>query len=345
LQDAVNAAAPGTALNVTGCGPYSEIVTITQPLTLIGASIRHATAALQSGDLEIRSTHDVVINGASVTNSSGACISADNSQNVVIEDSLMSNCVQEGYHFSGVSGLTFANNRVTGNNAAGTVDPSWEAGGGKVSGSTNVIFSNNQVDHNDGPGIWFDIQCSDVVIRNNRVHDNTYAGIMFEISTGARIYGNDIWSNGAGWAVWAWGAGILISSSGGTEIFGNVLAWNARSGVSVISQDRSNWSDTPPIDNYVHDNVTAALPNTWLMFWGQDWSGPMFLSASNNRGANDRFWAPGPETGAPRYAWNGESDAHLAAFNATPGEKNGTYLSTAELTSILAAVGIPMTAR
>jgi parallel beta-helix repeat protein len=311
-------------------------------MTLIGASITGATAALQSGDLEIRGTRDVTINRAIVTNSSGACISADNSQNVIIENSLMSNCVQEGYHFSRVNGLTFTSNRVTGNNAAGTVDPGWEAGGGKVGDSTNILFSDNEADHNVGPGMWFDIGCSNVVVRNNRVHDNASAGIMFEVSTGARIYSNDAWSNGTGEAVWGWGAGILISSSGGADVYSNVLAWNARSGVSVISQKRTD--SAPVTNNYVHDNVTAALPNTWLMFWAQDWAGPMFLPASNNRGADDRFWAPGPENGTPRFTWNGQDDVHLAAFDSTPGGQNDTYMSTVDLTAILASNGIPTTA-
>ena len=80
-------------------------------MTIIGASITGAAAALQSGDLEISGTHDVVIDQASVTNSSGACIGADNSQNVTIENSLMSGCVQEGYQPRRRTGLTFTGNR------------------------------------------------------------------------------------------------------------------------------------------------------------------------------------------------------------------------------------------
>jgi parallel beta-helix repeat protein len=343
LQAAVAVAAPGSTLDVTGCGPYREVVTVTHPMTIIGASITGATATLQSGDLQISNAHDVVIRGARVTDSSGACISADDSRSITIEDSLMYNCGQEGFHFSHVNGLFFTGNRVTSNNASGAIDPEWEAGGGKAGTSANLVFSGNEVDHNGGPGIWFDISCSHVVIRNNLVHDNTYAGILFETSTGAQIYANSVWSNGADKAVWGWGAGILISSSSRAEVHDNVLAWNASSGISVISQDRTD-APGPVADNDIHDNVTAGLDGSWLMFWAQDWSGQMFQEASNNRGANDRYWAPGPEDGRPRFAWDGQSLATLTSFDATLGEQGGRYLSTAAIKAILSANNIPTTA-
>jgi hypothetical protein len=102
------------------------------------------------------------------------------------------------------------------------------------------------------------------------------------------------------------------------------------------------------VGNYVHDNVIAAQDNpndpynTLAMSWIMDWSGALFDAASNNRGAQDRFWFPTPEVGYTRYGWNGPRST-LAAFVATAGESNGSYLTTPQKDSLLAAAGIPTT--
>src|SRR4029077_13310617 len=107
------------------------------------------------------------------------------------------------------------------------LEPGNESGGLKAVESTGVVVTRVQSDHNYGPGIWFDGRANDATVQDSRIHDNSRPGIHFEISTGATITGNRVWGNGWGFASWAWGAGILISSSGGAVVSNNLVAWNA----------------------------------------------------------------------------------------------------------------------
>jgi hypothetical protein len=344
LQAAVDALSTGATLNVTGCGPYHEIVTITKPMTLVGASVTGGTASLQHGNIEVASTHDVTIDHATVTNSTGACIAALHSTNVTVKNSLMSNCTQEGYKFAWDDGVTFTGNRVTGNNAANSVDTGWEAGAGKADwASTNLTFTNNEIDHNVGNAMWFDGNTSNVTVSGNRVHDNTGIGIFYETGTTARITGNFVWSNGFGDAGWVWGSGILVSASATTEVDNNIVAWNA-DGIGVMGHTRDDMP-APPTGLYVHDNVivlgkAGGTDDNVLLGWVQDTPGVLFDAASNNRGANNRYWDQRAEPEWARFGWNGWIGT-LALFNGTPGEEGGTYLTTAELAALLAAGGLP----
>jgi len=166
---------------------------------------------------------------------------------------------------------------------------------------------------------------------------------MMEVSSGATITGNDVWSNGFGASVWGWGAGILISSSKGANVFDNTVAWNY-AGISVIGQQRSDSPGTT--DNYVHGNVVvedqqAAGKDRYALFWGQDYAGPLYAPASNNRGADNRFYYPGPENQYGRFVWNGVRQ--LASFVTVPGGTGSAYMTTADAMAALAAKGIPGT--
>ena len=224
------------------------------------------------------------------------------------------------------------------NNTAG-YDPEWEAGGLKATRQTGLQLVGNTVDDNAGPGLWCDIYCRDIVVTGNRVHHNTYAGIMFEVSTGATISGNKVWENGWGKPSWGWGAGILISSSGGADVHDNIVAWNY-AGISVISQNRTDWSHSETNDN-VHANVIMAEYDHWAAFWGQDWSGILFNPSSNNRGSTNRYWVNHAEDSHWRFQWQ-TGQSSLAAYNATPGDEAGTYLSDSQKTTILSDAGMPL---
>ncbi len=66
----------------------------------------------------------------------------------------------------------------------------------------------------------------------------------------------------------------------------------------------------------------------------------MFESASNNRGANNRYWQASPEGSDGRFAWD-ESIDRLADFNTTAGEEGGRYLSDEEKEQMVSNAGIP----
>src|SRR4029450_11321318 len=116
----------------------------------------------------------------------------------------------------GVGGARVAGNHVHHNGTEG-FDPGWEAGGFKAV-TRDLVVEHNEIDHNAGSGIWFDIGSSDVVVRENRVHDNLRVGICVEISSDVRVTGNTVWGNGLDDAGWLNGAGILVHSSTRVEV-------------------------------------------------------------------------------------------------------------------------------
>ena len=377
LQSLIDAAPSGSTLTVPAC-VYREGVTVTKPLvingygavidgrdtagtvrrslwmtvsasnvTIAGFTMRYANNPVQTGALRIGTgVNAATVKDCDLSFASGAAIQYGDANGSTVQNCAIHDNAELGIHLGGDS-VNGRNNALRGshvynNNTAGYTAEN-EAGGIKATVQSGLVIDGNEIDYNTGPGFWCDIYCANIVVSHNRVHHNTHAGIMFEVSTGAKIFNNVSYSNGSLKAVWGWGAGVLISSSGGAEVYGNVLAWNTRSGVSVISQQRFDWPNAPPTNNYVHDNVTFSLYDTWLMFWGSDWSGtPMYQAASNNRGANNRYWIGYPEDGRWRFAWTTNLGL-LSSFNATPGDEGGTYLSDADRNTILTQNGIPLT--
>ncbi len=121
----------------------------------------------------------------------------------------------------------------------------WEGGGTKFVKTDGLILRNNYSHHNQGPGLWLDIDNLDYLIENNRSEDNdgtagAAGGIMIEISWGGVIRNNICRRNSLHYAGYGWGAGILIAASGGQllDIYGNTVEDNG-DGIVLIQQDRN----------------------------------------------------------------------------------------------------------
>ncbi len=241
----------------------------------------------------------------------------------------------------GVSDSLIQGNRIHHNNTEG-FSGGWEAGGLKAKTATRLTLDANEVYDNDGPGLWCDIDCKDIVFSNNRVHHNQGPGLFFEISDGARIFGNAVWENGWAYAIWGWGAGILISTAKNAELFANTVAWNG-DGIAVIEQDRGPVWLTANVN--VHDNTVAAVSSTQYDFFGlawlSDYSTRMFETAAANRGANNAYFLTQPTGSTAQFSWRVHM-SQITDFNLTPGEENGRLLTLTEKDQRLAAVGIPL---
>lgn len=146
----------------------------------------------------------------------------------------------------GITGITkgtlIQDNDISLNNREGDYDILWEAGGAKLVLSENLTVRGNRVTWNTGPGLWTDIESTQIHYVDNTVSENTGVGILHEISGTARIEGNIITGNGEGFHVWGHGAGILIQNSRDVDILRNRVADNAR-GIVVMHQERGG-SDT-----------------------------------------------------------------------------------------------------
>lgn len=336
-------------------------------VTIEGFRMRHAGNDAQRGALDVNGHSGWLIRGNSLSHAHGAVVSLGGRGS---DNKLIGNDIAHGGQIGvvGNGDRSVVRDNLIHHNNTEDFDPFWEAGGLKFALSHDALMDGNEVYANDGPGLWCDISCVHAVISRNRVHHNSWAGIFFEISDGASIYGNAVWENGWCNSDWGSGAGILIGSSRNARVHRNTLAWNA-DGIAVFSQSRAlidqhdgNPDDDPPdlghpwnnaIGNRVYDNIIvktdldpADLGNdsVFALAWLQDWEGVLFRPQSHNRGMRNRYWYPTPE-GKVRYAWDAgatDTQASLAAFNATLGEEGATYLSSAEKNRILGAAHMPL---
>lgn len=230
--------------------------------------------------------------------------------------------------------ILFEGNEIFGNNRSG-FDPSWDAGGIKVTVSQNVIFRNNNVHHNDGPGLWCDESCVNTTFEGNRVAYNSSAGIFFELSSKAVIRNNVLWQNNQAGAPWYWGAEIQIAASEQALVHDNVLVVR-ESGRAIMLIDQNRWKVGGGFyktrDNRVTDNE--------ITFMGRGSAGGVSVSdpsAENfaiiERGGNlfdgNRYQTI---TGAPapRFVW-GTVEMDFANFRARGQEKQGSLTAGASV--------------
>lgn len=136
-------------------------------------------------------------------------------------------------------GVLVEGNEIAHNNPRAEYDMYWEAGGTKFTRTRDLVVRGNWVHHNRGPGLWTDIDNVRTLYERNRVEDNAESGIFHEIGYAAVIRDNVARRNGAEAvpAGWVSGAGILVHSSRGVEVYGNRVEDN-RNGITAIEAHR-----------------------------------------------------------------------------------------------------------
>lgn len=215
----------------------------------------------------------------------------------VIRHSLVHHNGQLGISASG-AGVLVEGNEVTSNHTAG-FDGGWEAGGMKLTRTQGLVLRGNVVRHNDGPGVWTDIDNVDTLIEGNVIADNTNAGIFHEISYDASIRHNRVARNGLAGNVWAYGAGIQIAHSPNVDVYGNVVEGNFN-GITVILQDRGEGAHGPwePRNVTVRENLVRMDRG----FTGavQDVGDDTLFSERGIRFTGNRYDLEGDE---PPFAW------------------------------------------
>ena len=126
------------------------------------------------------------------------------------------------------------------------------AGAKNIPGNKRVTFRGCEFAYNDGPGLWFDTDNSDIRILENVSHHNTDCGIFFEINKkgGAVIAGNLIYANG--------GRGIYVAGSQSACVAYNTLVDND-CGVVVMPYPGpdAGTNHTRVINNLLIHNYTA----------------------------------------------------------------------------------------
>lgn len=143
----------------------------------------------------------------------------------------------------------------------------------------DLVIRNNWVHHNQGHGLWTDIDNLNTLFEGNTIEYNWWAGIHQEISYRAVIRNNRIIRNGwGGTADPFYATGITVANSPDVEIYGNLLDSNAG---GIVGRQWAHPGDANPsswpygervLKNLnVHDN-DIILINGWTPNWA-GWHG------------------------------------------------------------------------
>jgi Right handed beta helix region len=155
------------------------------------------------------------------------------------------------------------NNVMAGSTATCGSESFWGAGGSKWVWTWSLIVRGNFSHHNDGPGLWTDINNIYSLYENNIIEDNVRGGIFHEISYDAVIRNNTIRRNGTGkdYPGWTTGAGIEIVSSRNVEVYGNTLIdnWQGITGLEDHRGSGNNGAWTLINLNVHGNNVTSRI--------------------------------------------------------------------------------------
>ncbi len=319
-------------------------------VTIEGFDMKHAANEGRSGAFMNRTSRlsggysNWVVRNNALSDAHGAVVNLRGGTGNELLDNDVSRGGQLGLH-SGSAGYLVRGNRIHDNNTE-DFNWAWEAGGFKAASTSGMVVDWNEIYNNKGNGMWCDVDCKDITYSNNRVHHNARRGIHYEISSGGKIFGNVVWENGWATPERANGAGIGVSNSTDTEVYDNVLAWNA-DGIGITGLDRDGTDHDYVRDNNVHDNIilmddlSSDTENRFALGWISGWSPQMFNPAHRNRGENNVYYYPVAEGDPVRFEWNKTGYGKLADFDATPGEENGRYLSEAEKEQLVSSVRIP----
>jgi parallel beta-helix repeat protein len=285
---AMTAAAPGDTISIA-TGEYTEMVTITKPVSLVGAG-----------------ASSTVINAHGQAN--GIYVDGlDNPglANVTISGLTVMNANFEGILVTSASNVLIANNHVTNNDqalnyAAETCPgiPAFETSEGEdcgegvhLAGAFAVTVANNVVDLNSG-GILLSDETGPTYenyIVSNNVHDNAFdCGITLAShspapQTGAKgpfgVFSNSIVGNtssnngrvgaGAGVGIFAPGPGNLAFSN---KVIGNTIVGNGQAGVAMHNHAAPPGAPAPNLNGNLvlrnlisgngADTADAATPGT-----------------------------------------------------------------------------------
>lgn len=266
---AISSAAAGDTIQVAA-GTYKEVVTITQPLSLIGAG--SSTTIIDATGL----SNGVVVNGTTAT-FSGVVISGFTIQNANFQGILLEN----------VSSVTVSNNQVINNdkslNTSGSAQtcpgqpPAFAANepddcgeGIQLTGVDHSIIANNVVQNNAGGILVTDDSGAthDNVISGNLVSNNPYdCGITVAAHGTTGVYhntisGNQVLNNGL--KTPGQGAGVgLFAPAPGAQVYGNVVINNTLTGnglPGVAVHNHASVPGAPPVvlnDNEIIGNIIS----------------------------------------------------------------------------------------
>ena len=240
----------GTVLNGNGMTSPMLSANGASNVTVSDVTVTNYQTPSQQGAIHTGAGWQLLNVTAAGNGAAGAYIGGTNN---LVSGGSYSNNGQEGLAGSFADGSKIIGVTLNNNNAAGAYDPTFEAGGLKITNTNGLTISGSNAQGNNGPGFWADLNDQNWTITGNGAANNTGAGIQYEISHTATITGNLIANNG--------GSQVYISNSDGTTVSGNgivapgtmhgaaegggVVLWsNARSDSPTLAENDSILNNT-----------------------------------------------------------------------------------------------------
>ena len=146
------------------------------------------------------------------------------------------------------------NNEIAYNNWKKMFSFGWEGGGTKFAHARNLTIRNNYAHHNLGPGLWSDINCTNLIYEYNRCEFNSAEGIFHETCDSAIIRCNILRNNAT-----LMGSNLQLANSTNSQVFGNVIEVHADygDGIIVVQKERVDSSLGRALlvrNNHIHHN-------------------------------------------------------------------------------------------
>jgi len=213
----------------------------------------------------------------------------------------------------------------------------WGAGGTKFVHTLDLLVRDNYSHHNNGPGVWFDIENRRGIIRNNVLESNRRAGIFWEISCSAAIHNNWAIGNGTGldFPGIGTGAGIEINTSADVLVYDNVITGNAYgiTGTDDIRNGGNEAGGQCQLDGvvwklanlYVHDNIITSCGSSAGVYWTgvtDSGHGTDAFSGAQNNDFEDNVYTLG--AGTNYFNWASGNIA-TAAWTALGHDDSGSF--------------------
>ena len=340
----------GERIEVTTRTQWIRFTATAGPVVVDNIDMSHAAnASGYHGALLGDGVANITVKSSHLNHAHGAVLSLNGGSNMRAQNNEIDHGGQLGVH-AHRGKLDLIGNEIHHNNVA-DYDDSYEAGGVKATNQEQGgIWRGNVVHHDNGMGLWCDIDCTDVEIAFNRVHHSDKTGIFYEISYGGNIHDNVLYENG--WEERK--PGIRVGNSSDTQVLNNVLAWNYKG----IGFERSDRSDQGADKN---DNRNVAFSGNWIIHKDEA-AGALMTSCEVRLAASicdhyddiafyptrsiafsgDAYWFSNlASANVPRFNANDLGYAAIDAWNATAYASAERYMTVAEKDQLIAAHNLP----
>jgi parallel beta-helix repeat protein len=281
-----------------------------QNVTIENLTIEKYDPPSQDGAIEGTNGSNWTIQNNEVRLNYAVGIHADNAPGTQMLNNYVHDNGEMGLGGSG-NNILVQGNEIARNGGWAGLDPLWEGGGFKFGFTDGLTIRNNYSHDNIGDGMWTDTDAIHVLYENNVVMNNSGPGIQHEISYDAIIRNNTVIGNGFGDPRgWMFGAQIQIQNSPNVDVYDNRVDMTGANGITLIQGNRGSGPYGPYVitNDHVHDNIIVSRDATGVVGGDADTNLSGMLNGGNTWD-NNQFYMTDY---SGRFVWG--NDYNFAGF-------------------------------